>query len=139
MANTDIANLLQLESADLTALEAASTAVRKWACNTYADTQVIGKDRYHFMTAWEPPFKKVKQLSKEHAAVQFTLWGDALSKHHWICKSIFSAGKSQDWVVSIVDDDFEQIFTEVYGQDYTQWKADPQAPFAALLQTTVQR
>ena len=134
MTEKTIANYLRLESADATALSDAQAAALAWISAEYtASMQTVGDHGYHFLTTWEPPFKQLKQLSKAHPLVTFTLWADAFATDHWICKSIFDAGKSEDWVVSIVDDAFESIFKEIYGQSYASWKTQPKPPFAAIL------
>ena len=136
MTDKPIANYLRLESADATALSRALTAAQAWISAEYtASMQTIGDNGYYFLTTWEPPFKQLKQLSKEHPKVSWTLWADAFATDHWICKSIFTAGKSEDWVVSIVDDAFESIFKEVYGQSYSSWKTDPKPAFANIQAT----
>ena len=128
-----INNRLTVQASDSAVLEDASKAVQSWIEQTAEiNPKESASPNFLFDTNWEPPFKAIKKLSKEHPEALFTLWGDAFSENHWISKSVIQAGKSEDWVVSIVDDSFESIFGEVYGQSYDQWRSTKDRPFQAL-------
>lgn len=133
MSEQDITNYLTFECDTVQCLDEAVEAFETLGADTYQDFKKIKAASFYFLIDWEPPFKELKQFSKKHPKVKLTLWGDAFSKHHWISKAIIEGGKSDNTVVSMVDDDFEPIFKEVYGCSFDTWNESRVEPFAQLV------
>ncbi len=128
----DINNLITLHADDAAQRDAAFSALESMAREKWDHLQV--KDGIiNFNTDWEPPYKELKALSKEHPGVEFHLLADAFTKRHWICKSTIVAGKTEDLVLSLIDDDFEKVFAEIYGKSHSEWEADRSEAFVHLL------
>lgn len=77
-----------------------------------------------FYCEWEPPFKQLKKISKDHAEVSCVLLSDAFNKSHWLSKAHYVAGKGNEQTISRVDDDFDDVFQEIFGKDHAIWQAE---------------
>ncbi len=132
-SENDITNLVSVQSSDPAQRETAFTAIRQLAEDRFAPVRKAGDFQITFACSWEPPFKEIKALSSEFPEAEFLVLGDAFAKHHWISKSSIRNGKQEDVVVSRVDDEFDSIFTEVYGVSYETWEKKNTAPFAHRL------
>ena len=124
----DITNLITVTGGDDTQREAAAVALEKlvrenWDFTQAANGQVL------FNTEWEPPFKELKAFSKEHPEVELQLLADAYVKRHWVCKATIAKGKSDEEAISLVDDDFDAVFQDIYGCSYEVWEKNPSEPF----------
>lgn len=82
-----------------------------------------------FYCDWEPPFKQLKAVSKNHAEIPCVLLSDALVKSHWLSKAEYLGGRGSELTVSRVDDEFETVFQEVFGTDYASWEAQQTPSF----------
>lgn len=121
----DIENQLQIHGGDADILKAAMEKLSTVA----TDMRTAGNSSLRFACEWDPPFKQLRELSKENPGLKMTLWSDAFTRHHWICKATIANGKCEETVVSRVDDAFDGIFEEVYQCTYQQWEQNPTSPF----------
>ncbi|MEM9227553.1 MAG: hypothetical protein AAGA45_06265 [Verrucomicrobiota bacterium] len=129
----DINNLVTLSAGEDEARTAAFAALETCVKSNANQVNVL-TNAINFNTDWEPPFKALKVWSKEHPEVELILLADAFGHRHWICKSVFKAGKSSDMVLSLIDDEFEAVFEEIYGMPHADWEKAPTEPFANYLQ-----
>ncbi|MBC2594517.1 hypothetical protein H5P28_09630 [Ruficoccus amylovorans] len=127
----DINNLITVSGGDDAQRAAAFAALEKLAQDNWNFVRTEN-GRVNFNTDWEPPFKELKALSKEHPGVEFNLLADAYTNRHWICKATIAEGKSNEEAISLVDDDFDAVFNEIYGCSYEQWEKQPCEPFVKL-------
>lgn len=128
----DIENLIILQSADAAKLPESLTSLAEALQESCDQVRATGEDRLRFHTSWEPPFKVLKDWSKARPEVTLTLLADAFAKHHWLLKATIQSGKSDELVVSRIDDEFDAIFKEVYGCSFAEWEKKQTAPFAGL-------
>lgn len=128
----DINNLIILKSEDAEKRASAFTALESLVRENWDHVQVEN-EAINFNTEWEPPYKELKAFSKEHPDVELLLLADAFANRHWICKSTIAAGKSDDLVLSRIDDDFDKVFEEIYGKSLVAWESAPSEPFGKLL------
>ncbi len=127
----DINNLITVSGGDDAQREAALAALEQLARDNWNFVRVEN-GRVNFNTDWEPPFKELKALSKEHPEVELHLLADAYTNRHWICKGTIANGKSDEEAISLVDDNFDAVFKEVYGCTYEEWQKQPCEPFARV-------
>lgn len=126
----DIDNVIAVASENAEERQAALEAVKQIAAEA-GDKVQTRDDRIYFHCMWEPPFKALKKLSKDMPSVVFTLWADAFKAHHWICKVQYVDGKGEEQTLSRIDDEFPQIFEEIFGCPENDWAKTPKAPFLA--------
>lgn len=126
----DIDNVIAVASENAEQRQAALEAVKQLAEESGGKVQANGEQVY-FRCEWEPPFKALKKLSKEMPDVVFTLWADAFKEHHWICKVQYVQGKGEEQTLSRIDDEFPEVFEEIYGCNEVDWEKSPKSAFLA--------
>ncbi|QYY36274.1 hypothetical protein [Ruficoccus sp. ZRK36] len=127
----DINNLITVIGGDDTQRGAALAALEKLVRENWDHVRVEG-EKINFNTDWEPPFKELKALSKEHPEVEFKLLADAFTNRHWLCSATIANGKSDEEAISLVDDAFDDLFVQIYGCSYEQWEKAPSEPFGKI-------
>jgi len=126
----DIDNVIAVTANDETTCEAARQAAERIAIEAGDQVKTNG-DRIFFHCEWEPPFKQLKKVSKEHPEATFTLWADAFQENHWIAKAIYQAGKGDEETYSRIDDDFPSVFKEIFARSEAEWEAQPLVAFSS--------
>jgi len=124
----DIDNVIAVEGEDETERRRAREAVETLAGEVGDGVRTNG-DRVYFHCEWEPPFKQLKKLSKEHPEAAFTLWSDAFKEHHWVSKVTYQQGKGDEETLSRIDDGFPAVFEEIFGVSEAEWESEPRHAF----------
>ncbi len=126
----DIENLLLVETSDAGTLDSSVAGLAE-ALTGECDQLKTEGPRLRFHSEWEPPMKALKAWTKEHPECTLTLWADAFAKHHWLLKGTIQNGKSDEVMLTRIDDEFDGVFREVYGCTFEDWEKSPREPFVA--------